>query len=144
MWYREFVATSNLPSTPLAYVIVIVVAPSFYQPFHIVVVHIVEVVSAPFITDFAHPAHPLADVSCALSGCDHSELSSELPYSLDAVAGPLWEHLAYLSANGCCHPRSVAVRRHHDLKWSVAVDTAKVEVALRGDIGNIGGHFELL
>ncbi len=34
MWYREFIATSNLPSTPLAYVIVIVVAPSFYQGFN--------------------------------------------------------------------------------------------------------------
>ena len=60
-----------------------------------------------------------------------------MPDLLHTFPRPRWQHFPYLPPNARRQPRPIAVRRHHDLQRPIAVDTPKIEITLRWDIGDV-------
>ena len=88
------------------------------------------------------PLHSFWAFVCA--GGDSSQLLPQHPNLLYGGPYVAWQIGSNLLPYNAGQLRAVTVGADHNLEWSISVYTAKVEIALWGYIGNIGGYLFLL
>lgn len=88
------------------------------------------------------PSHSLR----ALLRCrsNLAQLPTQLTNRLDRIACILGESTSDELPNRRSQSRSLAIGANHDLQRAISVHAAKVEVALRWDISDIGSNLLLL